>query len=193
LQDLIDKSFQDLESSVKNAEQEKTILKEAAETIAQSLIKGGTIYICGNGGSAAEAQHFAAEFVGRFLLERPGLPAVSLSADTSKLTAIGNDYGFAEVFARQVKALGREGDVLWSLTTSGTSPNILEAIKAAREKGLKTIFMCGKPLSNPPDVDIIIHSPGTNTPRIQELHLFYGHLICELVDTILFAPTKAKS
>jgi D-sedoheptulose 7-phosphate isomerase len=184
----LDSLYGDLAASVSAAESQKAELLKAARAIASSIAKGGTVLICGNGGSAAEAQHFAAEFVGRFLSERPGLPAVSLAADSSKLTAIGNDYGFKEVFARQVRALGRPGDVLWAMSTSGTSPNVLEALKAAREKGLATVFMCGRELSDMGAADIVILSPAPSTPRIQELHLFYGHAVCELCDRILFDP-----
>jgi D-sedoheptulose 7-phosphate isomerase len=192
LLDIIDQCFQDLKSSVNSANSQRETIRQAADAMAQTILEGGTIFICGNGGSAAEAQHFAAEFVGRFLLERPGLPALSLAADTSKLTAIGNDYGYQEVFARQLRALGRPKDLLWALSTSGTSPNVLEALKAAREKDIKSVFMCGKELASPPDTDIIIYSPAPSTPRIQELHLFYGHLICQLVDHIIFSPQKPK-
>ena len=157
----------------------------AAKTIAGALTRGGVIYLCGNGGSAAESQHFAAEFVGRFLLERPGLSAVSLTTDTSKLTAIGNDYGFEEVFARQIKALGKPGDVLWGLSTSGTSKNVLKALATASANGLATIFMCGTTIHDPKAADVIIDSPAPNTPRIQELHLLYGHTICQLGDHII--------
>ncbi|MDR1079405.1 MAG: SIS domain-containing protein [Deltaproteobacteria bacterium] len=183
----LDSLFADLASSLLAAQSQKAELAEAAETIASSLQGGGVLFLCGNGGSAAEAQHFAAEFVGRFMTERPGLPAVSLSADSSKLTAIGNDYGFAEVFARQVRALGRPGDVLWAMSTSGTSPNVLSALSAARETGLRTIFMCGRELSDAGAADVVILSPAPSTPRIQELHLFYGHAVCDLCDRILFS------
>ncbi|MDR1035353.1 MAG: SIS domain-containing protein [Deltaproteobacteria bacterium] len=183
----LDSLFGDLSASVAAAESQKGRLEEAARTIAGSIAGGGTLLICGNGGSAAEAQHFAAEFVGRFLAERPGLPAVSLAADSSKLTAIGNDYGFAEVFARQVRALGRPGDVLWAMSTSGTSPNVVAALAAARERGLSTLFMCGSEIADPGIADTVILAPAPSTPRIQELHLFYGHALCDLTDRILFS------
>jgi D-sedoheptulose 7-phosphate isomerase len=183
----LDSLFGDLAASVEAARSQKDRLARAAGLMASSLTGGGQILICGNGGSAAEAQHFAAEFVGRFLMERPGLPAVSLAADSSKLTAIGNDYGFQEVFARQVRALGRPGDVLWALSTSGTSPNVLAALAAARERGLRTVYMCGRSLADEGVADVVILSPGPSTPRIQELHLFYGHALCDMCDRILFA------
>jgi D-sedoheptulose 7-phosphate isomerase len=191
LQAHLDSLYDDLAAAVEAARGQAGQLAAAAELIASSLAAGGTLLICGNGGSAAEAQHFAAEFVGRFLVERPGLPALSLSADSSKLTAIGNDYGFREVFARQVRALGRPGDVLWAMSTSGTSPNVLAALAAARDRGLKSLFVCGRGLADPSVADIVIYSPAPSTPRVQELHLFYGHAICDLCDRILFRAVGA--
>jgi D-sedoheptulose 7-phosphate isomerase len=190
LKNLVKKAFDDLSEALVASTERIDTLVEAAQAIASSLTGGGVIYLCGNGGSAAEAQHFAAEFVGRFLVERPGLPAWALSTDTSKLTAIGNDYGFQEVFARQIKALGRPGDVLWALSTSGVSPNVVVALREAKKAGLKTIFMCGQSAPEDGIADLVITSPGPTTPRIQELHLLYGHLICQLVDEILFGDRK---
>jgi D-sedoheptulose 7-phosphate isomerase len=191
LREIIDNAYASLQSSVAAAESQKETVARAARAMADALSAGGSILICGNGGSAAEAQHFAAELVGRFLTERPGLPALSLGADTAKLTAIGNDYGFSEVFARQVAALGRPGDVLWAISTSGLSPNVLRALAVARERGLATFYMCGRALPDPSVADIVLYSPAPSVPRIQELHLFYGHLICELIDAILFSPARA--
>jgi len=158
---------------------------EVARVLAKTLADGGTIYICGNGGSASQSQHFSAEFVGRFLMERPGLPAVALTTDTSILTAVGNDYGFEEVFARQVKALAKPGDIVWGLSTSGRSPNVLKAFEAAREAGARTFLMCG---AKTPEIelDLVLPAPTPDTPRVQEMHLLYGHTICQLVDHILF-------
>ncbi|MDR2406065.1 MAG: SIS domain-containing protein [Deltaproteobacteria bacterium] len=184
---LINQAILDLKDSLDEAKSQESSIMEGARRFAASLKDGGTVFICGNGGSAAEAQHFAAEFVGRFLTERPGLPSVSLSADTSKLTAIGNDYGYDEVFARQLKALARPGDCLWALSTSGTSKNIIKVLAAAKERGIYSLFMCGKTLSDPSIADTVLYSPAPFTPRIQELHLLYGHLICHLVDEILFS------
>lgn len=161
-------------------------LAAAARMLAQALADGGTIYICGNGGSAAQAQHFSAEFVGRFLMERPGLPAVALTTDTSILTAVGNDYGFEEIFARQVKALMKPGDVLWGMSTSGRSPNVLKAFEAARAAGGRTLFMCGPLAPEGLEFDLVLTAPSSDTPRIQELHLLYGHTLCQLVDHLLF-------
>lgn len=160
-------------------------LVEAARFCARVLADGGTLFICGNGGSASQAQHFAAEFVGRFLMERPGLPAVALTTDTSILTAVGNDYGFEEVFARQVRALAKAGDIVWGLSTSGRSPNVLKAFEAAREAGAKTFLMCGAKAPEI-DLDLVLPADTPDTPRVQELHLLYGHTICQLVDHFLF-------
>jgi D-sedoheptulose 7-phosphate isomerase len=190
LPELAKAAIGDLAAVLEDAKDSAAILAKAAEIVAASIEKGGTVYLCGNGGSAAEAQHFAAEFVGRFLVERPGLPAHALSADTSKLTAIGNDYGFDLVFARQIKALGRPGDVLWALSTSGTSKNVIEALKAASEAGLRTIFFCGSTKVDPFIAEMIVPCPAPSTPRVQELHLLFGHIICQLVDEILFGAGK---
>lgn len=192
LSSLVKKAFDDLGRAVSAAGPVGELLIEAAEAIAETIIKGGVVYLCGNGGSAAEAQHFSAEFVGRFLMERPGLSSVALSADTSKLTAIGNDYGFDLVFERQIKALGRPGDVLWGLSTSGTSPNVVLALKAAKEAGLKTIFFCGGKPPEPEVAELVIACPTLDTPRIQELHLLFGHVVCQLVDEILFGAGKKE-
>jgi D-sedoheptulose 7-phosphate isomerase len=193
VENIVAKAFEELTESLGLAWKNTPLLIKAAKMIASSLTQGGVIYLCGNGGSAAEAQHFAAEFVGRFLLERPGLPAVSLTTDTSKLTAIGNDYGYEEVFARQVKALGKPGDVLWALSTSGTSKNVLKAFEAASSIGLSTIFLCGNNIHDPKVADLVIDSPAPNTPRIQELHLLYGHVICQLVDHVIVEGGGADS
>lgn len=159
----------------------------AARVLAKTLADGGTIFICGNGGSASQAQHFAAEFVGRFLLERPALPAVALTTDTSILTAIGNDYGFEQVFERQARALIKPCDLLWGLSTSGRSANVLRAFKAAREIGCKTLFMCGAKAPEDLGLDIVLTAPVPDTPRVQEMHLLYGHTLCHLVEHLLFA------
>jgi D-sedoheptulose 7-phosphate isomerase len=119
-------------------------------------------------------------------MERPGLPSLSLAANSAVLTAIGNDYGYEEVFARQIKALGRPGDVLWGLSTSGRSPNVIKALAVARENGLKTVFMCGPAVLDPQAADVVIPAPGASTPRVQEIHLFYGHVLCQIVERLIF-------
>jgi D-sedoheptulose 7-phosphate isomerase len=162
------------------------LLVQAARFLAQALTQGQVIYLCGNGGSATQAMHLAGELVGRFLLERPGLPAVALCADPAILTAVGNDYGFDQVFARQVRTLMRPGDILWALTTSGRSPNILAAMAAAREAGGRTLLMCGPKVPEGLEVDLALPAPAAATPRIQEMHLFFGHTLCHLVERWLF-------
>lgn len=171
------------------AEQAEAVVA-AARMLAQVLHSGGKVLIFGNGGSAADAQHLAAEFVNRFQVERPPLAALALTTDTSVLTSIGNDYGFLEVFAKQVRALGRPGDVAWGISTSGSSANVVEALKTAREMGLKTLALSGRdggPVAAQAEVALIV--PSNSTPRIQEVHLTIGHVLCDLVDYLLF-PEK---
>jgi len=156
---------------------------EAAEVITTCLRAGGKLLLFGNGGSAADAQHLAAEFVGRFVRERPGLPAIALTTDSSILTAVGNDYGFDQIFARQVQALGCPGDVAIAISTSGNSPNVIEGVKAAKRGDLKTIGLSGKDgglLAKEADIAITIAS--RSTARIQECHISVGHLLCELTE-----------
>ena len=154
-----------------------------AETIVQSLRAGGTLYLCGNGGSAADAQHIAGEFVGRFRAERRALPAVALSTDTSILTCIGNDYGFERVFARQVEALVRPGDILWAFSTSGASPNVLKAVEAARRKGARIIAFTGRAASKlEAAADVCFCAEAVLTARSQEIHQLAYHIICDLVE-----------
>ncbi len=161
-------------------------IASAASLIASSLEAGGQVLLCGNGGSAADAQHLAAELTGRYLRERDPWPAIALSTNTSALTAIGNDYGFDEVFARQVRAHGRAGDVLIAISTSGASANVLAAIDAARGRGMRVIGMTG------PDggamstaCDVLLAVPAAGTPRIQEGHIMLGHILCGLVEDAL--------
>lgn len=158
----------------------------AAELIVHALRDGGTVLAFGNGGSAADATHFAAELVGRYLLDRDGLPAVSLSDNPSAITAISNDYGYERVFARQVEALGRAGDVALGISTSGRSGNVLAALEAARANGLTTVVLTGgdgRPAREAADVCIAV--PSAETPRIQEGHTLVLHILCELVERAL--------
>ncbi len=159
------------------------IVGRIAEMIAQSLTEGGTLYLCGNGGSAADAQHVAGEFVGRFRTERRALPAVALSTDTSVLTCIANDYNYESVFARQVEALVRKGDVLWAFSTSGTSANVLKAVEAARCKGARIIAFTGRgnsPLESM--ADLCLCADARATARSQEIHQLAYHIVCDLVE-----------
>jgi D-sedoheptulose 7-phosphate isomerase len=160
---------------------------EAALLISDCLAAGGKLLLFGNGGSAADAQHLAAEFVGRFVVERPGLAAIALTTDSSILTAVANDYGFEHVFARQIEALARPGDVAIGISTSGNSANVLAAMKQAANQNLKTIGLVGKDggaLARCVDLAITVSS--TNTARVQECHIAIGHILCELVENELF-------
>ncbi len=160
----------------------------SAEKIVEALKSGGRVLFCGNGGSAADAQHLAAELSGRFLFDRPALDAEALHVNTSYVTAIGNDYSYDEIFARAVKAKGRRGDVLLGLSTSGNSKNVLKAMEAAKEKGMFTVGLTGKSGGEMLSIcDLTIRAPSQETPRIQEAHILMGHTICELVENILFA------
>ena len=163
-----------------------TAIFEAAGLIIMCLRAGGKLLFFGNGGSAADAQHLAAEFIGRFVRERAGLPAIALTTDSSILTAVGNDYGFDQIFARQVQALGRPGDIAIAISTSGNSPNVIEAVKAARKGYLKTIGLSGKDgglLAK--EADLVITVASTTTARIQECHIAVRHLLCELTEEAL--------
>ena len=158
----------------------------AADSIARSFAGGGQLLVCGNGGSAADAQHVVAEFVGRFLKERTAFPALALSTNSSAVTAIGNDYGFDEIFARQVRAHGRAGDVLLAISTSGTSPNVLAAIDAAHSSGMAVIGLAGGDGGTMAGrCDCCITVPVTSTPRVQEAHILVAHVICGLVEDAL--------
>lgn len=163
------------------------VIANAAKIVIDAYKGGGKVLLIGNGGSAADAQHIAGELVGRFKLERIGLPAIALSTNTSILTALSNDYEYDTVFSRQLKALANDNDVLIAITTSGTSPNILKAVEVARSKSVKVIGLTGRnggKLKDMADLTIIV--PSNNTPRIQEAHITIGHIICDLVERELF-------
>jgi D-sedoheptulose 7-phosphate isomerase len=155
----------------------------ARQMITNCLKNGGCLFFCGNGGSAADSQHLAAEFLGRFLIERNPLPATALTVDTSALTAIANDYGYEQVFSRQLRGLARKGDILVGISTSGNSINVVKAFEVAREAGVKTIALTGQKDSvMSATCDLAIQVPATSTPRIQEMHIAIGHTICDLVE-----------
>ncbi|WP_274585593.1 phosphoheptose isomerase [Neisseria leonii] len=162
---------------------------EAAQMLTNCLMNDGKILICGNGGSAADAQHFAAEMTGRFEKERMELAAVALTTDTSALTAIGNDYGFVHVFSKQVRALGRAGDILVGISTSGNSANVIEAVKAAHEREMHVIALTGRDggqiAAMLRDSDILLNVPHPRTARIQENHIVLIHALCDSIDTLL--------
>lgn len=162
-------------------------LEECALRCIESLNAGGKLMLAGNGGSAADAQHIAAEFVSRFAFDRPGLPAIALTTDTSILTAIGNDYGYEKVFARQLQALGRSGDVLIAYSTSGRSPNILLGLREARARGMFCIGMTGAGGGDMPELcDVLLQVPASDTAEIQQGHAVLGHIITGLVESAIF-------
>lgn len=168
------------------------VLDAASRRMAQSLAEGGKILVCGNGGSAADAQHMTGELLGRFLMERPSLPAVALTVDSSTLTAVGNDYGYDEVFSRQVSGLGRPGDVLVAFSTSGGSANVLRAIETARAGGMIVVGLTGKGGGKmAPLCDYLLNVPHARTPLIQEMHEACMHLLCQLIDYYLFENVQA--
>lgn len=177
------------EAALRTGEELSEQVAVVAGLMRQCVADGGKFMFCGNGGSAADAQHWAGELVSRFHYDRPGLPAIALTTDTSILTAIGNDYGYERSFSRQVEALGQAGDVLFGLSTSGRSPNILAAMRAARERGIATVGFTGNgagaaelgALS-----DVLIQVPSASTPSIQEGHEVLGHAICGMIEAAIF-------
>jgi D-sedoheptulose 7-phosphate isomerase len=183
MKNVIDTEIQRHKTALADFEkQADKVLPAAAKLLIDCLKKGGCVFLCGNGGSAADCQHIAAEFVGRFRLERKALPAVALTTDTSALTAIGNDYGFEFVFSRQVEALVKKGDILWAFSTSGTSKNILAAARLAKKKGAKVLAFTGRPdtpLEKLSDVCIALDGLTSTT---QEIHQLAYHILCGLVE-----------
>ena len=162
-------------------------IQRAAEMITESLRKGGKIHFCGNGGSAADAQHLAAELSGRFYFDRPPLNAEALHCNTSYLTAVGNDYGYDLIFSRLLRGTAKPGDVIVGISTSGNSQNILKAFEVAKEMDVKIIAMTGETGGAMKDyADILLNVPSKDTPRIQESHIMIGHIVCELVETAMF-------
>lgn len=166
------------------------IIEKAGALMVDALINGHKILACGNGGSAADAQHFSAELLNRFEVERPSLPAISLTTDTSTLTSIANDYHYDDVFAKQIRALGNKGDILLAISTSGNSPSIINAINSAHDRGMKVVSLTGRdggkmaPLVQQSDVEIRV--PAKKTTRIQETHILVIHCLCDLIDSHLF-------
>jgi D-sedoheptulose 7-phosphate isomerase len=163
------------------------VIERMAQVAVKALKAGGRIYVCGNGGSAADSQHIAGELVGRFLKERAALPCVALSTDTSVLTAVANDYDFSEVFARQVEAHARPGDVVLGISTSGNSPNVVKALERARELGAATLALSGRGGGRLAQVaDVCLTAPGDSSPRIQEVHITAAHVLCDLIERRMF-------
>ena len=176
--------------AVKQAILQNTQLLAEIDAVASACVDAykheRKLLFAGNGGSAADAQHLAAEFVSRFNFDRPGLPAIALTTDTSMLTAIGNDYGFLQLFARQLQANGREGDLFFAISTSGNSKNVIEAVKQAKLMNIKTIALCGQQGELTRNCDFTLAIPSTCTPYIQESHITVGHCICGIVEQRLF-------
>jgi len=163
------------------------------DVITGALKDGKKILLFGNGGSAADAQHIAAEFINRFIIERPPLPALALNTDTSVITSISNDYDFSEVFSKQIRAIGQAGDIAWGISTSGSSPNILKAFEVAKKMGLITFALTGRDgggAEKIADYTLIVSS--NNVPRVQEVHITVGHVICQMVDYRLFQKPEER-
>lgn len=193
MENIIQKRFKE-SAEIKNRFLKENLsrLLDVIKLISHCFEAGNKLFFFGNGGSAADAQHLAAEFVNRYIMDRPPLPAIALTTDTSILTSISNDFSFSEVFAKQLKALGKEGDVAIGISTSGTSPNIIKAFEVAKEMGMKTIALTGNDggsLVKIAEVSLIV--PSASTPRIQEVHILIGHILCELVEHYLFLNNPA--
>lgn len=184
MKDVIKNEFiSHLETIQKVIETMQDDLEKASLLAVQTLKNGNKILLCGNGGSAADAQHIAAELTGRYKTERRGLPAIALTTDTSALTAIGNDYGYDRVFDRQVESLAQKGDLLIGISTSGNSANVINAFKVAKEMGCKTLGLSGRDggaMNEWCDLNVVV--PSNNTPRIQEMHILFAHTICQIID-----------
>lgn len=187
---VIQRAFSDslaVKQAILSSESYLQLIEQIAQTIIKTFQSGGRLFFCGNGGSAADAQHLAAEFTGRYYKDRAPLPAEALHVNTSFLTAVANDYSYEETFSRLLRGWGRPGDLLWAMSTSGNSPNILKAIDTAREIGMLTIGLTGatggKMVGR---CDYLLQVPSTDTPRIQEAHMLVGHIICEIVEKALF-------
>ena len=159
---------------------------KAADMLAACMTAGGKVLLFGNGGSAADAQHLAAEFVNRFQIERPPLAAIALTTDTSVLTSIGNDYHFDDIFSKQIRALGKREDLAWGLSTSGNSPNVVKAVKAAQKLGMSTIGMTGHGGELAECADLVFAVASDTTARVQETHITLGHMLCELLERKLY-------
>ncbi len=192
MKDAIVKAFEDsAQIKVKFAKENADRIIEVVQLIAQAFREGKKVVLFGNGGSAMDASHIAAEFVNRFLMERPPLPAIALNTDAAVLTSISNDYDFTQVFSKQLAALGHEGDVVIGISTSGNSPNVIKAIETAKKNGMKTVVFTGGTggrMANLADYTFIV--PTRATPRIQEAHITLGHTICQLVDEELFGRSR---
>lgn len=192
-----DKIYREFKDSIavkeKFLEGHATLIADAATSIANAFNEGNKLILFGNGGSATDASHIAAEFINRFKRERPGLPAISLTTDTAVITSIANDYDYSEIFSRQIKALSQDGDIVIAITTSGQSPNVVKGLDVARKKKLKTILFTGSKgvkLAAKATYSFVV--PSDHTPRIQETHITLGHVLCLMVEEILFVQPRKK-
>ena len=180
IQDEFQSHLETIQNVINNMESQ---LVEASQLAVETLRNGNKILICGNGGSAADAQHIAAELTGRYKTERRGLAGIALTTDTSALTAIGNDYGYDRVFDRQVESLANKGDLIIGISTSGNSKNVINALKVGKELGCRTLGLSGRDggaMNKACDINLVV--PSGNTPRIQEMHILFGHTICQIID-----------
>lgn len=194
-QDRINQHFQaSIETKQQAAAVLAPVIEQASDSMVQTLLSGGKILSCGNGGSAGDAQHFSSELLNRFERERPSLPAIALTTDSSTVTSIANDYSYNEVFSKQIRALGNAGDVLLAISTSGNSANVVQAIQAAHDREMRVVALTGKDggdmtsLLQPDDIEIRV--PSNVTARIQEVHLLAIHCLCDLIDWQLFGPME---
>jgi len=183
-----------VKEKVLNDEQLLQTIEKCVTVIAEAFKKGNKVLFCGNGGSAADAQHLAAEFSGRFYTDRDALPAEALHANSSYITAVANDYGYENVYSRLLKGIGQKGDILIGLSTSGNSPNIIKALEMAHSKGMITIGLTGASGGKMKELcQYLINVPSADTPRIQESHILIGHIICQLVEALLFPPSPKQN
>lgn len=194
-QERINQHFQDsVETKQQAAQVLAPVIEQASDSMVQALLSGGKILSCGNGGSAGDAQHFSSELLNRFERERPSLPAIALTTDSSTVTSIANDYSYNEIFSKQIRALGNTGDVLLAISTSGNSANVVQAIQAAHDREMRVVALTGRnggdmaSLLLPDDIEIRV--PSMVTARIQEVHLLAIHCLCDLIDWQLFGPME---
>lgn len=181
-------AFDEIANNFTKLKQKSSVVEQIAQLWIDALANGNKVIFCGNGGSAADSQHLAAELMGRYKFDRAPMPAMSLTVDTSALTAIGNDYGYDKVFSRQLRGIGNKGDVLVGISTSGNSKNILDAFAVAKEKGIKTVAFTGESGGEMlKSADICLNVPSSTTNNIQEMHIACGHLICGIVEANFFA------
>ena len=186
---MIKKTLQEISDNfLKLSENSIEEIESSAEMILEALLNGNKVMFCGNGGSAADAQHLAAELIGRYRKNRNPIAGIALTTDTSSLTAIGNDFSFSDIFSRQVEALGKEGDILYSISTSGNSENVINAIRIAKKLNIKTIGITGRDGGKITSLcDIVINTPAKRPDRIQEMHIAVGQIICEIIENRLFS------